>query len=289
MSTITFKTKQINNSTPIANIFIEKYLPKANATYVKIYIYLYRFFYTNTQTSIKSVSSNLSLLESDVINAIKYWESVGLMSLETDTKANTYCINFVNLNDPCLPQGKLMTADLNNDTNNKKFTVKEHTYDPQEVGHILKYNTDIKEFIGFVESKYAASFSPKNLNQIINMFDSLILSIDVYKFLVTYTHTKGITNINSMLSYIEKIAVSLCEKNITTLEDAEKYLSGATRLSNNQTNTQAKENKAVQTKSNNKFMNFDQQNWDFEEIKRQEQEFIEDDYKRILEKNRKVD
>ncbi|HCC08273.1 MAG TPA: hypothetical protein DEP72_08985 [Clostridiales bacterium] len=289
MGAITFKTKQINNSTPISNIFIEKYLPKANATYVKIYVYLYRFFYTNTQTSIKSVSSNLSLLESDVINAIKYWESVGLMSLDADSKTNTYCLNFVNLNDPCIPQGKLIKDDLTNNASDKKITIKEHTYAPEEVGHILKYNADIKEFIGFVESKYASSFSPKNLSQIINMFDSLVLSLDIYKYLVTYTHNKGITNINSMLSYAEKIAVSLCEKNIHTLEETEKYLNGIARFSDNQTNNQTKETKAVQTKSNNKFMNFDQQNWDFEEIKRQEQEFIEDDYKRILEKNRKVD
>ncbi|HBY20107.1 MAG: hypothetical protein A2Y24_08960 [Clostridiales bacterium GWE2_32_10] len=264
MSTITFKTKQINNSTPISNIFIEKYLPKANATYVKIYIYLYRFFYTNTQTSLKSVAANLSLLESDVVNAVKYWESVGLMTLETNTKTTNYCINFINLTDN-LPSSNKLT---NDDKEGKKIPIT-HDYTPEEIGHILKYNTEIKEFIGFIESKYASSFSPKNLTQIISMFDNLILPLDIYNFLVTYSHTKGIASINSMLAYIEKIAVSLCEKNIKTLAEAEKYLTRGPKMT------------APESKPNTKFVNFDQPDWDFDEIKRLEQEFIDEDLKRI--------
>ena len=264
MSAITFKTKQINNSTPISNIFIEKYLPKANATYVKIYIYLYRFFYTNTQTSLKSVAANLSLLESDVINAIKYWESVGLMTLETNAKTTDYCINFVNLIDNALSSNKL----ANDDKENKKKPV-ENNYTPEEIGHILKCNAEIKEFISFIESKYASSFSPKNLTQIISMFDNLILPLDIYSFLVTYAHTKGITSINSMLAYIEKIAVSLCEKNIRTLAEAEKYLTHPPKATTSE------------SKPNTKFVNFDQPDWDFDEIKRLEQEFIDEDVKRI--------
>ncbi len=274
MNTITFKTRQINNYTPISNIFIEKYIPKANATYVIIYIYLYRFFYTNTQTSIKSVSSNLSILESDIINAIKYWESVGLMTLEENIKDKSYVISFTNILDSCLIPNKVTTKETSVGTSNKVL-IKEHKYTPEEIGHILKYNGDIKQLIGFIESKYAATFTTKNLNQVLSLFDSLDLSLEVYQFLVTYAHGKGIGNINSMLAYVEKIAVSLCEKKITSLEEAEKYLSKST----NYASTESKP--TTQQPNKNKFMNFDEPEWDFDEIKRSEQEYLENDLKRI--------
>jgi hypothetical protein len=78
------KISQASDSfTALSNAFIDVYMPFANPMYTLIYIYLLR----NSAADIDSavIAETFSILESDVINAFKYWESVKLLKLkETD-------------------------------------------------------------------------------------------------------------------------------------------------------------------------------------------------------------
>ncbi len=69
--------------TPIDNVFILEYLPKADATDIKVYLYGLTLASSpdNKQNTITQMAITLKLSEERVISAFKYWEQNGLISI----------------------------------------------------------------------------------------------------------------------------------------------------------------------------------------------------------------
>ncbi len=84
--------------TPIENIFINDYMPVADGTYVKVYLMGFKCA-RDKQSNFnnETISKNLKLPLSDVLNAWDYWEKEGIIiKHETDDEFN-YIVEFVNL------------------------------------------------------------------------------------------------------------------------------------------------------------------------------------------------
>jgi len=84
-------------SISLDNIFINKYLPKANGTYVKVYLLGYQKSLQSAinrpeQPSIshQSLAKVLEIPLSDVIDAWKYWEAQGIIELHPLTLSSDY-------------------------------------------------------------------------------------------------------------------------------------------------------------------------------------------------------
>jgi len=69
------------DATPVANEFLEKYMPKANGDYVKVYLCLLKK--RSESVDLGSIAEELELTEGDVRRAIRYWEKQGIVSLGT--------------------------------------------------------------------------------------------------------------------------------------------------------------------------------------------------------------
>jgi hypothetical protein len=58
--------------------FIDEYLPKADPSYIVVYLYAYRFLSQNEPLPDNSqVAAALGMKESDVCDALKYWNRLG--------------------------------------------------------------------------------------------------------------------------------------------------------------------------------------------------------------------
>lgn len=102
-------------SITLDNIFLNKYLPKANGTYVKVYLLGYQkslqaAFDDKDQSrfSHQSLAEILEIPLSDVLDAWKYWESQGIIEIhpltgssEQDSRGN-FSVEFVNLKEKYL-------------------------------------------------------------------------------------------------------------------------------------------------------------------------------------------
>lgn len=81
-ATLTLSHGAKTEYTMISNAFIDRYMPQANGTYVKVYLYFVRLLgdpsYTGT---LSSVADLLDETEKDIERALKYWEKEGLVSL----------------------------------------------------------------------------------------------------------------------------------------------------------------------------------------------------------------
>jgi hypothetical protein len=62
--------------------FINKYMPQANATYVKVYLYGLLKCYEEEDISNADIADALDVLETDVNKAWRYWKRVGLVHSE---------------------------------------------------------------------------------------------------------------------------------------------------------------------------------------------------------------
>ena len=68
-----------NNVIPVPRDFIEHIMPSANASYVVVYLYVLMLAETGTNIGTAEIAKKLGLIESDVVNAIKYWNDKGVM------------------------------------------------------------------------------------------------------------------------------------------------------------------------------------------------------------------
>ena len=78
----------------VSNQFVDKYMCDANGSFVKVYLYCLRYAHIEGSISIAKIASLLNMIQSDVISAFKYWDSVGVLKLyKNDKKRYTFSVH----------------------------------------------------------------------------------------------------------------------------------------------------------------------------------------------------
>ncbi len=77
-----FNIKQEYMCVPID--FVKNLVPKSNPTFVKVYLYALMLAADGEVVSSEVIASKLELLESDVLQAMKYWEECGALGAEKE-------------------------------------------------------------------------------------------------------------------------------------------------------------------------------------------------------------
>ncbi len=100
MATISISSDIATSFTTVSDIFIDRYMPKANGEFVKVYLYLLRAIGSgNGVASISDIADHFSNTENDVIRALNYWASMGILKLSTDAQGNITALNVPVLTD----------------------------------------------------------------------------------------------------------------------------------------------------------------------------------------------
>lgn len=81
MNQITITAKNQSTYTIIPDSFILEYMPKANGSYVKVYLYLCLALGKGSSFTISDLAESCNETENDIKRALKYWEQEGLLSL----------------------------------------------------------------------------------------------------------------------------------------------------------------------------------------------------------------
>ena len=72
----------LNDATILSNIFIDRFMTKANGEFVKVYIYLLRMLGRPEEAfGLSKMADSLFCTEGDILRALKYWESEKLVIL----------------------------------------------------------------------------------------------------------------------------------------------------------------------------------------------------------------
>jgi len=192
MESFLLKNRFSNTSVMIDSDFIDKYMAKANGEYVKVYLLLLRHLnHSATSLSISEMADSLEITEKDVMRALKYWEREKLLTLNCDTKGTICGLEIGNTN----------------------------LDEPPSIHNIQTYKNrkeDLKQLIFVVEQYLGKTLSKTDIDAIHYFLDTLGFSVDLIEYLIEYC----VEHNHKSMHYIQRVALSWSEQNITTILEA---------------------------------------------------------------------
>lgn len=252
MTAINISSDIATSFTTVSDIFIDQYMPKANGEFVKVYLYLLRATGSGAGiATISEIADHFSNTEADIIRALNYWASEGILQLQYGADGQIMGINLCSLSVSGMQaaqsniqsavadnaaQNILQNGVVNNDAQNistanirmqdsvvAKFksqttdkpasSQKEYTLD--EIKEFRK-NPDISELFFIIETYLKHTLSSSDTNMVLYWLDELHFSTDLVEYLVEYCITKG----HSSLRYMNKVALGWADAGIKTVDQA---------------------------------------------------------------------
>ena len=183
--------------TPVNNIFIEKYMPQARGEFIKIYLLMLKHDISGELGVSSSIlASSLNLLESDIMNALNYWNDQGVIKFTQIDKMGNFNVEFVDL-------------------------IQEPTTSRKQVDLLEALgSTTTKDMLKDIEMLLARPLSPNEMSIYLNWQREFGFSSELILILMEYCISKG----KSDSRYIEKVALSWHDLKITTIEQAQNLI-----------------------------------------------------------------
>ena len=201
-------------------------MPKANGEFVKVYLYLLRATGSGAGiATISEIADHFSNTEADIVRALNYWASEGILQLQSGADGQITGINLCSLSvsgmqaaQSNIQSGMVNNAAQNISTANIRMqdsvveklksqtpdkpasSQKEYTLD--EIKEFRK-NPDISELFFIIETYLKHTLSSTDTNMVLYWLDELHFSTDLVEYLVEYCITKG----HSSLRYMNKVAL----------------------------------------------------------------------------------
>lgn len=197
MSTFMLKNNALN-FTPVSNVFLEKYMPKARGEFVKVYLLMLKYNISSEPGVNSSVlASTLNLLESDIMNALNYWNDEGVIKLVPIDKMNNFSIEFLSLDEESIENSR-------------------------ENINILEAlnNSETTDMLKDIEKILARPLSSKEMEIYLGWQRDFAFPSELILILIEYCSSKGKNNFR----YIEKVAESWHDMNIKTVEEAQHHI-----------------------------------------------------------------
>lgn len=225
------------NSTVISNRFIDTYMPRANGSYVKIYLYLLRCISdASTNMSIDMIADKLDETEKDIMRALKYWEDTGILTVSRSLSGHITDITLLDLDETQAP--------VQESTGNSRFTLNQMnapviplfaaadtrpvtpapaapvaperpTYSAAQVRQLTS-SDEIQWLLPQLEQLLLRPVKPSEIQLVLYFYESLGFSTELILYLYDYCISRG----KKGNAYIEKVALSWASNGISTAEEA---------------------------------------------------------------------
>lgn len=96
MNKIRVRTCMSQDVTVLSNDFLDRFLPKANGDFIKIYLYFLRSASApDAALSLCSAADRLNCTENDILRALRYWEKEQVLNLALTESGELREISFV--------------------------------------------------------------------------------------------------------------------------------------------------------------------------------------------------
>ncbi len=252
MTAINISSDIATSFTTVSDIFIDQYMPKANGEFVKVYLYLLRATGSGAGiATISEIADHFSNTEADIVRALNYWASEGILQVQTGADGQIAGINLYSLavSGMQAAQNNIQSAVADNAAQNilqsnvvnnavqnisgadsqvqdsvvqklksqaaDKAAPSQKEYTLDEIKEFRK-NPDISELFFIIETYLKHTLSSTDTNMVLYWLDELHFSTDLVEYLVEYCITKG----HSSLRYMNKVALGWADAGIKTVDQA---------------------------------------------------------------------
>lgn len=229
MNTISLNTERKFSATVVPNLFIDRYMPSANGSYVKVYLYLLRCLSGAAKPfTLSTAADALDETEKDIIRALSYWEKNNVVSLIKEENSLTG-ITLLDLNiEPILPQsceipgGTVISIEkYRRETHPEPLPEDPYQrpdYTEEQLG-ALRRGGDMSMILDAIEVYLGRLLTPQDLSLVAFLSDKLCFSNDLILHLYEYCVGKN----KKKWEYIEKVAISWHQEGIDTVAKAQEY------------------------------------------------------------------
>ena len=244
MGMITLENTSPREVTVLTNTFIDHYMPQANGEFVKVYIYLLRVI---TQVSaaftLEHLADKLQCTERDILRALNYWNTAGLLTMETgfdgeisrivlhspgmkafSESAAASSIPQMQTAEQPIPVSAAEETSVSQTLPETRPAVSESaepvvsksgTLTPERIKE-LKENDEIITLLYITEQYLSKTLTPTEMQKILFFYDELKLSAELIEYLIEYCVGRN----HKSMRYIETVALAWAKEGITTVEMA---------------------------------------------------------------------
>ena len=215
-------------TTLVPNEFIDYYMPRANGTFVKIYLYLLRCLTApSADFGISVIADALEETEKDILRALRYWEKESVLSLTWGADNELRGIKLHRLSKPTvaasglsvvMPATSVTTACPASEGSSVRKPVSDELpdYTPAQLDAFAN-REDTNWLLHAAESYLERMLKPADVQLLFFLHDELEFSNELILHLYEYCVSRG----KKAPSYIQKVALSWHEDGIHTVEQAE--------------------------------------------------------------------
>ncbi len=232
--------------TVISNRFIDHFMPHANGTCVKTYLYLLRQLSmpSTAELSISSIAASLGDTEGDILRSVAWLEQYGLLQvsraegeasegeitritlLDLGGGGHTSVVEVPVMNLPVIDipviqsissaAGSLAPVVDESPAEQKKPDLEIPTYSKSQIEK-LSSNEEVKWIMSIAERYLERLLNPADIQLIVYLYESAGFSADLILYLYEYCASRD----KKSPSYIEKVALNWAQEGISTVEQAE--------------------------------------------------------------------
>ncbi len=225
MTAINISSDIATSFTTVSDIFIDQYMPKANGEFVKVYLYLLRATGSGAGiATISEIADHFSNTEADIIRAINYWASEGILQLQSGADGQIMGINLCSLSVSGMQaaqsniqsavadnaaQNNLQNSVVNNTTqNNLQNGVVNNAAQNISTANIRMQDSVVEKLKSQTPDKAASSQKEYTLDEIKEFRKNPDIS-ELFFIIETYLkHTLSSTDTNMVLYWLDELHFS---------------------------------------------------------------------------------
>lgn len=226
MGKLKLEAEERVEATTVSNLFIDRYMPRANGEYIKIYLMLLRYFQTpESDLSVTALADFLECTEKDVHRGLNYWEKQGVVTLFYDGERKLSGVRLKDL------QGNESVADeapkqriAAGEIAEREAVVTDAPARPFSQADETKLSLDkladdeaFSQLLSIVSAYKKKPLSREDCNIFAYLYETLGMSAELLEYLAETCVENGYTSVRTM----EKIALEWHERRIETPEQAE--------------------------------------------------------------------
>ena len=219
MKSIQLSAPFSGGATLIPNTFFDIFMPDANGEFVKVYLYLMRYFQSGClNLSVLKTADTLHLTDGDVERALKYWASKGLLAISSDPSGNitNICLSGTG-QDRLQNMGPVSPIPA---PGGEKTGADDKPSSPvpgaREAGEDLLGSSRGQELVMVIEQYLGHPLSSMDVEKISYFHNQLGFSFELIDYLADYCATRGKTD----MKYLERVAQNWAGSGITTVSQA---------------------------------------------------------------------
>lgn len=225
MTAINISSDIATSFTTVSDIFIDQYMPKANGEFVKVYLYLLRATGSGAGiATISEIADHFSNTEADIIRALNYWASEGILQLQSGADGQIMGINLCSLSVSGMQaaqsniqstvadnaaQNNLQNGVVNNATqNNLQNSVVNNAAQNISTADIRMQDSVVEKLKSQTPDKAASSQKEYTLDEIKEFRKNPDIS-ELFFIIETYLkHTLSSTDTNMVLYWLDELHFS---------------------------------------------------------------------------------